>query len=301
VADSGSPGAGARWRVFVSHSSELRDFPAGRKSYIAEVERAISAAGHVVVDMADFPAADQPAAELCAQRVGGCDVYLAVLGTRYGSLVGNKPDVSHTELEFDAAAAAGLPRLVFLLDTDAADVGIPLARLIDHAFGVRQEAFRNRVRASGLVTQSFASPDELGRLVERSLRDLAATRRDAGPLPPGSGLRVWNVPARNGQPGAWLLSSGPVDATGQPVSTTPAACTSTGDTGQSEGAQGTAFGPGQGPAAFVDCLARHGIREAITYQPPGRYWRFQATETATYLALAVALAGYCFRRLSRLP
>jgi hypothetical protein len=103
-----------------------------------------------------------------------------------------------------------------------------------------------------------------------------------------------------GQPGAWLLSSGPVNAAGQPVSTTPAACASVGNAGQSAGPQGNAFLPGQGPAGFVGCLGRHGIREAITYQPASRYWRFQATETAIYLALALALAGYCFRRLRRL-
>ena len=192
-----SPGAGARWRVFVSHTSELRNFPAGGKSYIAEAERAITAAGHVIVDMADFPAADQPAAGLCADRVRGCDVYVGVLGTRYGFPVPDSPEVSYTALEFDTAAAAGLPRLVFLLDIDAADVGIPLSQLIDHAFGARQEAFRRRVQASGLVTQSFASPAELGKLVERSLRELAAAGEDAGPLPPDSVLRVWNVPPRN--------------------------------------------------------------------------------------------------------
>src|SRR5580704_11504731 len=186
-----------RWRVFVSHTSELRNFPAGGKSYIAETERAISAAGHAVVDMANFPGADQVAAELCADRVRGCDVYVAVLGTRYGSPVRDRPELSYTELEFDAATAAGLPRLVFVLDTAAADVGIPLAQLIDHAFGARQEAFRRRVQAGGLVTQSFASPDELGRLVERSLRELAQARQSAGPLPPDSVLRVWNIPARN--------------------------------------------------------------------------------------------------------
>ena len=164
---------------------------------MAEAERAISAAGHVIVDMADFPAADQPAAQVCAERVRGCDVYVGVLGTRYGSPVRDKPEVSYTELEFDTATAAGLPRLVFLLDTAAADVGIPLAELIDHAFGARQEAFRRRVQASGLVTQSFASPDQLGKLVERSLRELAAARDRPGPLPPGSVLRVWNIPARN--------------------------------------------------------------------------------------------------------
>ena len=60
LANSGNIGGGAQWRVFISHTSELRGFPAGR-SYVAAVERAISACGHVIVDMADFPAADLPA------------------------------------------------------------------------------------------------------------------------------------------------------------------------------------------------------------------------------------------------
>ncbi len=197
VAGGDGPGDGARWRVFLSHTSELRNFPAGGKSYVAEAERAISAAGHVIVDMADFPAANEPAAQVCAERVAGCDVYVGVLGTRYGSPVRDKREVSYTELEFDTATAAGLPRLVFLLDKTVADVGIPLDQLIDLKFGFRQEAFRRRVQASGLVTQSFTSPDELGRLVERSLRELAEARRRPGPLPPGSVLRVWNIPARN--------------------------------------------------------------------------------------------------------
>jgi len=50
-------------RVFLSHTSELRNFPK-KGSYVAEAERAISAAGHVIVEMADFPATDQPAAHL---------------------------------------------------------------------------------------------------------------------------------------------------------------------------------------------------------------------------------------------
>ena len=161
--------------MFISHTSELRNFPAG-KSYIAEVERAISAAGHVPVDMADFPAANQPPAQLCADRVRECEVYVGVLGTRYGSPVRDQPEVSYTELEFDTATEAGKDRLVFVLDTDA-DVGIPPSALIDREFGDRQDLFRGRVQDSKLTTQSFANPDMLGRLVERSLRELADTRR----------------------------------------------------------------------------------------------------------------------------
>ena len=143
--------------MFISHTSELREFPK-TKSYVEAVERAISAAGHVVVDMADFAAAGQAPAQVCAARVRGCDVYVGVLGTRYGSLVRDRPGVSYTELEFDAATEAGLDRLVFMLDTEAEDPGIPASALIDREFGARQDAFRRRVQESGLTTQSFASP-----------------------------------------------------------------------------------------------------------------------------------------------
>jgi hypothetical protein len=172
-------GERARWRVFVSHTSELRDYPPGN-SYVAAVERAISAAGHVIVDMADFPAADQPAAGLCIDRVRSCQVYIGLLGTRYGSPVRDKPEVSYTELEFDTATDVGLDRLVFLLDEGAANVGLPVSVLIDREFGARQDAFRRQVRDSGLVTGSFASPAALGQLVERSLRELAEQRRCTG-------------------------------------------------------------------------------------------------------------------------
>ncbi len=103
-----------RWRVFISHTSELREYPQGM-SYVEAAERAVSAAGHVIVDMADFAAASQAPAQLCAERVRGCDVYMAVLGTRYGSPVADNPQLSYTELEFGAATGAGLSRLVFLL------------------------------------------------------------------------------------------------------------------------------------------------------------------------------------------
>ncbi len=123
----------------------------------------------------------------------------------------------------------------------------------------------------------------------------------SGPSQTGPGGDIFSLYAESisGQPGAWLLSSGPVNAAGQATSATPAACASVGS-GPGAGPQGNAFGPGQGPAAFVACLGSHGIREAITYQPASRYWRFQWTETAIYLALALVLTGYCFRRLTRL-
>jgi tetratricopeptide (TPR) repeat protein len=104
--------------------------------------------------------------------------------------VRDRPEVSYTELEFDTATEAELDRLVFLLDTRAADVGIPLSALIDDEFGARQAAFRDRVRASGLVTKSFANPDMLARLVQQALEELAKTRRRIA-----SGIEREQVPA----------------------------------------------------------------------------------------------------------
>jgi hypothetical protein len=182
-----------RWRVFLSHTSELREFPKGA-SYVAAAERAVSAAGHVIVDMAGSPAADLPAAQLCVDRVRGCDVYVGVLGTRYGSPVRDMPELSYTELEFDTATEAGLDRLVFVLDTDADNLGIPLSRLIDREFGDRQDAFCRRVRDSGLTVQSFANPDMLGRLVERSLRELVEAGGGGGRRGQGQPVVVGDVP-----------------------------------------------------------------------------------------------------------
>ena len=180
MAGTGGAAGGGGWRVFLSHTSELREFPAGA-SYVAAAERAVSACGHVVVDMADFPAADQVPAQLCREWVAGCDVYVGMLGTRYGSEVRDEPGMSYTELEFAAATAAGLDRLVFVLDTETAVAGIPPSKLIDHEHGARQEAFRRRVREdSGLAVRTFADPVTLGQLVERSLRELADRHRARG-------------------------------------------------------------------------------------------------------------------------
>ena len=83
-----------------------------------------------------------------------------------------------------------------------------------------------------------------------------------------------------GQPGAWLVSSGAINAAGQPVSDLPAACQA-------------AFS-GLKPTSPGRAWTSRGIREAITYQPASRYWPLQLIETGIFLALALALAGFCF-------
>ena len=104
-----------------------------------------------------------------------------------------------------------------------------------------------------------------------------------------AGLSVGTLEASivPGQPEAWILSSGAVNAAGEPVSTIPAPCNAPSGVGKG-------FSPNAGA-----CMASRGIREDITYQPASHYWPLQWIETGIFLALALALAGLCFWRLGR--
>jgi hypothetical protein len=80
----GAIGSAGGWRVFLSHTSELREFPGGA-SYVAAAERAVSACGHVIVDVADFPAVGQAPAQLCRERVRSYESNLAITRQAAGS------------------------------------------------------------------------------------------------------------------------------------------------------------------------------------------------------------------------
>jgi hypothetical protein len=97
-----------------------------------------------------------------------------------------------------------------------------------------------------------------------------------------------------GQPGAWIISKGLVNAAGQPVAATPAACLPTAGT-----APITPGGNAQSERPLLRCLDSQGIREVFRYQPTSHFWPLQFIETGIFLALALALAGFCFWRLGR--
>jgi len=94
-----------------------------------------------------------------------------------------------------------------------------------------------------------------------------------------------------GQRDAWILSSQALNPAGQPVSTIPGACASPPGAASEKG--------GTSPITPAQCMQSRGYREAISYVPTSRYWPLQVIETGIYLALALALAGLCFWRLSR--
>jgi hypothetical protein len=86
------------------------------------------------------------------------------------------------------------------------------------------------------------------------------------------------------KPNAWVLSNQSVDKAGHVFAgPAPQACMSNN-------------------SSFNACQAAVGrlhLRQVVTYQPGGRYWAFQGYETAIFLALALALAAFCFWWVSR--
>lgn len=70
--------------VFISHTSDLADYPPGLSFARAAVD-AVLKAGLRPVDMAQFAAREDTPAAYCERRVRECDIYLAVVGFRYGS------------------------------------------------------------------------------------------------------------------------------------------------------------------------------------------------------------------------
>jgi ABC-type transport system involved in multi-copper enzyme maturation permease subunit len=87
-------------------------------------------------------------------------------------------------------------------------------------------------------------------------------------------------------PGAWVISSSQL--------TTP-------DGRASSSEPAGPCGP-PSPAAAQACndyIESLHLRQTVTYQPASRYWAFQWVETAVYLTLALALAGFSFWWINR--
>jgi hypothetical protein len=117
-----------------------------------------------------FTPKDCVPSEHCINTVARSDIYVGIIGMRYGSLVGDPPHSSFTELEFEAATAEGLPRLVFLV---CPDPSCALRNEGSAMLDLRQDAFRRRLQEmSGLTVGRISSPSELELQLLQALAEL---------------------------------------------------------------------------------------------------------------------------------
>lgn len=156
-------------QVFVSHTLDIDMFPADRSFAQAALD-AISRAEMAAVDMRHFAAVDALPADYCRTRVRNCEIYIAIVGFRYGSIVPCKA-ISYTEMEFLEATYAAKPRLIFLLEESASPPQF------SDADPTSVNAFRRRLTDAGLLLRYFTSSISLELEVFHALSQLPGTRQ----------------------------------------------------------------------------------------------------------------------------
>ncbi len=150
---------------------------------------------------------------------------------------------------------------------------VPAMAVTLAVFAAVQAAFELRLRSHLIAPLRLESALNMNWMTQTG---------SGGPAGPGS-LYVGITP---NLPGAWIYSSQVTTAAGR----------------TSLGPMPQACGPNSGYNACVAAITRMHLRQVVIYQPGSRFWAFQWYETAIYLALAAALAGFCIwwvrRRLS---
>lgn len=155
-------------RVFISHTSEFTKYPE-KRSFVRAAIDAVNRTDCKPCDMEYFTARDEQPAEYCKKCVQNCDVYVGVIGLRYGSPVRDRPEVSYTELEFEAATEVPtIKRFIFLLDPEAL---APVGRFMDVKYGNRQEEFRKRLSDADKMCKTFSNADQLEMLIFQALKE----------------------------------------------------------------------------------------------------------------------------------
>jgi tetratricopeptide (TPR) repeat protein len=169
---------GVSLRVFLSYTSELAEYPRGR-SFVSAARAAVTRVGHVVSDMTYFTSRDQSPSGYCRQQVERADVYVGLIGFRYGSPVRDQPTLSYTELEYETATTRRLPRLMFLLDENA-EIPLPVSQILDRDHGHRQHEFRTRIMQAPVTVAIVVSPAELETRLYQSLMELGSATSPFG-------------------------------------------------------------------------------------------------------------------------
>jgi O-acetyl-ADP-ribose deacetylase (regulator of RNase III) len=132
------------------------------------VRSAIGALHLRFVGMEDFTPTVTAPAELIRDKVESAEVYLGIIGMRYGS-VDPASGFSMTELEYRQALASGKPLCMFVMGRDA-PISVAMVEDDPERFAKLCD-FRSRVLAAHLCAV-FNSVEELAHKAEASLKDV---------------------------------------------------------------------------------------------------------------------------------
>ena len=170
-----------------------------------EVERAIAAEiiGEIGTRKHSYRASEDGLVKTCVADVRACDLYIAILGRRYGFVPDGEDDPnakSITEIEYDACEEPGnnrlrIPRLIFIKPTDH-NPGIPekhIDGLSRPKTAARMAAFLARANGPSEVAFQFRSALELRAELRIRVSEKAAEFHSGGASPQGilGGKQHW--------------------------------------------------------------------------------------------------------------
>ena len=165
-----TPPSGIPKTVFVSSTSrDMQDQRAALKSLIEGL-------GMTYVGMEDFVPSESTPAEYIRDKVDECDLYVGIIGKRYGHVEPGS-GMSMTEIEYHQAVAGGKPLRIFVMD-EAVDVPED-HRDNDPAIVEKLDAFRSRVLAHH-TCRIFTDIDDLTEKVKQALTTPSGRRGRVG-------------------------------------------------------------------------------------------------------------------------
>ncbi|HEU4878648.1 MAG TPA: DUF4062 domain-containing protein, partial [Gemmatimonadaceae bacterium] len=172
-----------------------------------EIERkiAMEVIGSIGTVKHSYRAADKGVVDTCIADVKKCDLYIGILGQRYGYVPYGEDDPkakSITELEYEACDDPGdgrkrIPRLIFIKPTDHSPGINPkhIDALNNSKTRDRMAAFLARANGPNEVAFVFKSPEQLRAHLEIRLSEKAREFHSHGAQALGilGGTRLWKT------------------------------------------------------------------------------------------------------------
>ncbi|WP_312517358.1 DUF4062 domain-containing protein [Massilia sp.] len=165
-----------RLQVFIS--STYKDLLLERQAAVS----AILKAGHIPAGMELFTAGDRSQMETIKQWIDESDVYMLILGGRYGS-VEPESGMGYTELEYDYALEQGKPVFAIVIKDDALERKVKKEGLdfIERDNPKLLKTFRDKVLTN--ISSFFEDEKDIKLCVYESLADFASKRELRGWVP----------------------------------------------------------------------------------------------------------------------
>lgn len=147
------------WKIFISSTYE------DMIPYREAASDAITSLEHLPVGMEHFVSSPEKSLDVCLADVRRCNLYVLLVGMRYGSIDVNSGK-SYTELEYEEAIRNNIPVLAFVIDENECPV---LPKFFDNGENAEKlKAFKNRLNESHMASR-FKSAADLKQLIVRAV------------------------------------------------------------------------------------------------------------------------------------